>query len=151
MKKLFFLIALFVVSCNSSSQMNRSSYARSVGNYEPTIQTTTLLSKNSVEVGVSYTDIVTFGAAVQVAQFNELNDGKAFYTGYATCGSEFERITITAKIGATKVKKLAQDKAEFSIEWGGSIEYRIIPQLGVVVGSDSVCDNLLLGVSYHFM
>lgn len=151
MKKLFFLIALFVLSCSSYSQTARDNYARANGNYMPTIQSTILFSKNSVEVGASYTDVIVFGAALQVAQFDNLNDGRSFCVGYATFGGEFERVTITSKIGATKLKKQNQSTSEFSVEWGGSIEYRVIPQLGIVVGSDSVCNNLLLGVSYHFL
>lgn len=79
---------------------------------------------------------------------------KPFYELYGSIDGEFDRVTITVKMGVTSLKQMDSLERTTQIVYGGTfeyrVEYRVVPNLGIVVGSDSVCDTLLGGLVYHF-
>ena len=93
---------------------------------------------------------ITWGGSVEVIQNDMVNDKKPFYALYGSIGGEFDRVTITVKMGVTSLKQMDSLERTTHIVYGGSFEYRVVPNLGIVVGSDSACDTLLCGLVYHF-
>ena len=150
MKKIFLLLGLISLSANAHSNQTREQYADNVGNWKPSSQVSLMVGKNTVEVGYSYTDILTWGGSFEVIQNDLVNDQKPFYALFGSLGGEFENVTITIKLGATKLKQMGATEQTIHFTYGGSFEYRVIPNLGIVIGSDSTCDCLLGGVNIHF-
>ncbi len=150
MKKLLILFVLIGATANAQFNETREQYAENVGNYKPSSQVSLLVGKNTWEVGYSYTDILTWGVSFERTQFDNVNNQKPFYAVYGSIGGEFERVTITVKAGATQLKQIGSNVTTQHFTYGGSFEYRVIPNLGIVVGSDSTCDCLLMGVNVHF-
>jgi hypothetical protein len=152
MKKLILLLLFIGVSANAQfrSNLTREQYADNVDNYKPGSQVTLMVGKNTAEVAFSYTDILTWGGSVEVIQNDMVNDKKPFYALYGSIGGEFDRVTITVKMGVTSLKQMDSLERTTHIVYGGSFEYRVVPNLGIVVGSDSACDTLLGGLVYHF-
>lgn len=150
MKRLSFIILLVGMTANAQFNQTRDEYAKSVGNYKPSSQVSLLVGKNTWEVGYSYTDILTWGLSFERTQFDNVNNQKPFYALYGSIGAEFSDVTITIKAGGTKLQQMNSDKQTTHFSYGGSFEYRVIPNLGVVVGSDATCDCLLVGVNVHF-
>lgn len=153
MKKIFLLLGLFSLCANAQFRSNqtREQYADSVDNYKPGNQVSVLVStQNAWEVGYSYTDIITWGASFESIQYDSVNNKKPYYAVYGSIGGEFERVTITVKGGATRLQQLGATEQTIHFVLGGSFEYRVTPNLGIVIGSDSACDCLLGGVNIHF-
>lgn len=153
MKKIFLLLSLISLCANAQfrSDLTREQYAENVDNYKPGHQVSVLAStQNAWEVGYSYTDILTWGASLESVKRDNVNNSNPFYALYGSIGGEFERVTITIKLGATRLQQLGATDQTIHFAYGGSFEYRVIPNLGVVVGSDTVCDCLLAGVNIHF-
>jgi hypothetical protein len=153
MKKIFLLLSLISLCANAQfrSNLTREQYAENVDNYKPGSQVSVLVgTKNTWEVGYSYTDIMTWGASFERTQSDKVNNQKPYYAVYGSIGGEFERVTITIKLGATQLQQMGATEQTIHFTYGGSFEYRIIPNLGIVIGSDSTCDCLLGGVNIHF-
>jgi hypothetical protein len=150
MKKVFLLLGLISLCANAQFNQTREQYADNVGNWRPGTQVSLMVGKNTAEVGVSYTDILTWGASFEVIKNDLVNDQKPFYALYGSLGGEFENVTITIKCGVTSLKQIESIERTTHFVYGGSFEYRIVPNIGIVVGSDSACDTLLGGVVYHF-
>ncbi len=148
MKQIYLLILLFSITVQAQYSA-RELYAENVGNYKPGSQLSLLVGKNSWEIGYSYTDIFTWGASFERTQDDRVNDQKPFYALYGSVGAEFGRITVTIKSGAVKLQQMGSDEQTIHFTYGGSLEYRIIPNLGIVVGSDVTVDNILLGINIH--
>ena len=151
MNRTFLLLNLISLSANAQfrSDLTREQYAYNVGNYKPSGQVSLLIGKNTWEVGYSYTDIFTWGVSFERTQSNNVNNQKPYYAVFGSIGGEFERVTITIKLGATKLKQINSDRQTIHFTYGGSFEYRVIPNLGIVIGSDSTCDCLLTGINIH--
>jgi hypothetical protein len=150
MKRLLFLSLLVSASVSAQFNQTREQYADNVGNWKPGTQVSLMVGKNSAEVGFSYTDIITWGGSLEVIQNDLVNDKKPFYALYGSIGGEFENVTITIKVGATNLKQMESLERTTHFVYGGSFEYRVVPKLGIVIGSDSACDTLLGGLVYHF-
>jgi hypothetical protein len=153
MKKLLLLLLFIGLSANAQflrSNLTREQYAENVDNYKPGSQVSVLLGKNTVELAYSYTDIITWGGSIERIQKDIVNDQKPFYAFFGSLGGEFEDVTITVKMGVATLKKMGSTENTTNFVYGGSFEYRVIPNLGIVIGSDSACDTLLTGLVYHF-
>jgi hypothetical protein len=153
MKKIFLLLGLISLCANAQfrSHLTREQYAENVDNYKPGHQVSVLVGNpNTIELGYSYTDILTWGASFESVKRDNVNNSNPFYAGYVSIGGEFERVTITVKGGASRLQQQGANEQTIHFVYGGSFEYRVIPNLGVVVGSDRACDCLLLGVNIHF-
>jgi hypothetical protein len=150
MKKVFLLLGLISLCANAQFNQTREQYADNVGNWRPGTQASLMVGKNTVEVGISYTDIITWGGSFEVIKNELINDNKPFYALFGSMGGEFENVTITIKIGVTQLKQIESLERTTHFVYGGSFEYRIIPNLGIVVGSDSACDTFIGGLVYHF-
>lgn len=151
MNKLLLALVFIGVSANAQFNQTREQYADNVGNYRPGIQASFLTDgSRTFEVGVSYTDILTFGGSIERTQSNVTNNQEPFYGVFGSIGGEFERVTITVKGGVTNLQQMGATERTTHIVFGGSFEYRILPNIGLIIGSDSLCDRLLLGVAYHF-
>ncbi len=148
MKKL--LLLMILITSQANSQSKREQYAKDNDNYYPGTQVSLLASPSSYEIGVSYTDILTYGVSFERTQFDIVNDEKSFYAIYGSLGGEFERVTVTVKIGGTGLKQMYADNTTIQLAYGGAIEVRITPNIGVIVGADNVVDTFLYGLCYHF-
>ena len=69
---------------------------------------------------------------------------------YQLVTGEFKRITVAVKIGGTSLKQMYDANTTIQLAYGGAIEVRITPNIGVVVGADNVVDTFLYGLCYHF-
>lgn len=153
MKKLVLLLSLFSFCANAQfrSKYTREQFAEMSDNYKPGSQVSVLVGNpNTIELGYSYTDLLTWGVSVESIKRDNVNNANQFYAGYLSIGGEFERVTITVKGGATRLQQQNATEQTIHFVYGGSVEYRVIPNLGVVVGSDRACDCLLMGVNVHF-
>ena len=148
MKK--FLLLLVLITSQANSQSKREQYAKDNDNYNPGTQVSFLASSNTYEVGVSYTDILKYGVSFEKTQFDKVNDQKSFYAIYGSLGGEFKRITVTVKLGGTSLKQMNSEHTTIQFAYGGAIEVRITPNIGVIVGADNVVDTFLYGLCYHF-
>ena len=154
MKKLLLLLLFIGVSTNAQfrSNLTKEQYTDNVDNYKPDSQV--ISGKNTTNLAFSYTDILTWGGSVEVIKNDIVNDKKPFYELYGSIDGEFDRVTITVKMGVTSLKQMDSLERTTQIVYGGTfeyrVEYRVVPNLGIVVGSDSVCDTLLGGLVYHF-
>lgn len=148
MKKLLLLMVLITSYANSQSK--REQYAKDNNNYHPGTQVSLLASPSSYEIGVSYTDILTYGVSFERTQFDIVNDEKSFYAIYGSLGGEFERVTVTVKIGGSSLKQMYAENTTIQLAYGGALEVRITPNIGVLVGADNVVDTFLYGLCYHF-
>jgi hypothetical protein len=148
MKKL--LLLMILITSQVYSQSKREQYAKDNDNYFPGTQVSLLASPDCYEIGVSYTDILTYGVSFERAQFDIVNDEKSFYALYGSLGGEFERVTVTVKIGGTSLKQMNAENTTIQLAYGGSLEVRITPNIGIIVGADNVVDTFLYGLCYHF-
>jgi hypothetical protein len=144
------LLLLILITSQANSQSKREQYAKDNDNYIPGTQVSLLASPDSYEVGVSYTDILTYGVSFEKNQFDTLNDEKSFYAIYGSLGGEFKRVTVTVKMGGTSLKQKDAEDTTIQFAYGGAIEVRITPSIGVIVGADNVVDTFLYGLCYHF-
>lgn len=151
MRKLLLLLLLLIGTTVSAqfSNLTKEQYAENVDNYKPGSQVFVMLGKNTWEVGYSYTDILTWGASFERTQFDSVNNQKPFYAIYGSIGGEFERVTITVKMGATRLQQMGATEQTIHFTYGGSFEYRVTPNIGLAIGSDSTCDTVLYGLVYH--
>lgn len=150
MKKIFLLLSLISLCANAQFNQTREQYANDVGNWRPGSQVSLMVGKNTAEIGFSYTDIITWGGSFEVIKNDLVNDQKPFYALFGSIGGEFENVTITIKLGVASLKQMESLERTTHFVYGGSFEYRVIPNLGIVIGSDSACDTLLGGLVYHF-
>jgi hypothetical protein len=97
---------MILITLQANSQSKREQYAKDNNNYTPSTEVSLLASPSSCEIGVSYTDILTYRASFEKTQFDIVNDEKSFYTIYGSLGGEFERITVTVKIDVTSLKQM---------------------------------------------
>lgn len=144
------LLLMILITSQAYSQSKREQYAKDNDNYFPGTQVSLLASPDSYEIGVSYTDILTYGVSFERTQFDIVNDEKSFYALYGSLGGEFERVTITVKIGGTSLKQMYAENTTIHLAYGGSLEVRITPNIGIIVGADNVVDTFLYGLCYHF-
>lgn len=152
MKKILLLAILIGTSASAQfrSNLTREQYAENVDNYKPGSQVSLMVGlPNTFELGYSYTDILTWGASIESVKRSNVNNANPFYAGYVSIGGEFERVTITVKGGATRLQQQGATEQTIHFVYGGSFEYRVIPNLGLMVGSDRACDCLLFGVNLH--
>jgi len=152
MKKILLLAILIGTSATAQfrSDKTREQYAEETGNYAPGSQVSLLVGlPNTFELGYSYTDILTWGASIESIKRSNVNNANPFYAGYLSIGGEFERVTITVKGGATRLQQQGATEQTIHFVYGGSFEYRLIPNLGIVIGSDRACDCLLMGINVH--
>lgn len=156
MKKIKLLCLLMLFASSAYSQFNKAKsekYAYENDNFTPGFQASVLVGNRSYEVDLSYTDILTYGIAIERTQdkgSNGANGGKPFYAYYATFGGEFERITLTVKLGSCTLQQIGADYKSTHFVYGGSIEYRITPNIGIIVSADKVAMSPLGGITYHF-
>ena len=50
---------------------------------------------------------------------------------YGSIDGEFDRVTITIKMGVTSLKQMDSLERTTQIVYGGSFEYRVVPNLGL--------------------
>lgn len=141
---------MVLITSQAYSQSSREQYAKDNDNYFPGTQVSLLASPDSYEIGLSYTDILTYGVSFERTQFDIVNDEKAFYAIYGSLGGEFERVTVTVKIGGTSLKQMNTENTTIQLAYGGALEVRITPNIGIIVGADNVVDTFLYGLCYHF-
>ncbi|HEU4789925.1 MAG TPA: hypothetical protein VFS71_09580, partial [Flavobacterium sp.] len=129
MKKL--LLLMILITSQANSQSKREQYAKDNDNYYPGTQVSLLAASDSYEIGVSYTDILTYGVSFERTQFDTVNDEKSFYAIYGTLGGEYKRVTVTVKMGGTSLKQMNAENTTIQFAYGGALEVRIRPNIGI--------------------
>lgn len=152
MKKLVLLLSLISLCANAQfrSNLTREQYAENVDNYKPGHQVSLMVGNpNTFEIGYSYTDILVWGASFESIKYSTVNNGNPYYAGYVSIGGESQEFTMSVKGGLTRLQQLNDTEQSTHIVFGGTIGYRVIPNLSVILGSDTACDCFLLGVNVH--